>query len=80
LRGNDRPQSGYHTVRMPFVTEHPDVPGWRFTITEISNNVYRVDGRDAAGRSISRTGHKEDELMRDCIQDAIEVSNRPPKS
>jgi hypothetical protein len=34
---------------MPFMTEHPDVPGWKFTITEVSNNVYRIDGRDALG-------------------------------
>ena len=63
---------------MPFVSEHADLPGWKFTITEVSNNVYRVDGRDAAGRSISRTGTgvEEDSLMHACIQDALEVSGR----
>jgi len=63
---------------MPFLSEHPDAPGWKFTITEVSNNVYRIDGRNASARSISRTSHLVDELMRDCIQDALEVSRQPP--
>lgn len=63
---------------MPFVSEHPDLPGWKFTITEVSNNVYRIDGRDANGRSISRTGSGvgQDELMQACIQDALEIFKR----
>jgi hypothetical protein len=65
---------------MPFVPEHPDLPGWKFSITEVSNNAYRIDGRDTAGRSISRTGINEDELMRACIQDALEVSGHRAKS
>ena len=64
---------------MPFMTEHPDVPGWKFTITEVSNNVYRIDGRDAAGRSVSRTSHKLGELIQECVTDALEVSSRRPK-
>jgi hypothetical protein len=66
---------------MPFVSEHPDLRGWKFTVTEVSHGVYRADGRDAAGRSISRygTGAEEDQLMQACIQDALEVSGRRPK-
>jgi hypothetical protein len=66
---------------MPFVSEHPDLPGWKFTFTETSNNVYRIDGCDTAGRSISRHGSsiEEDQLMEACIQDALEISGRGQK-
>ena len=63
---------------MPFVSEYPDLPGWKFTITEVSNNVYRIDGRGADGRSVSRVGSgvEEDQLMQACIQDALEMFAR----
>ena len=56
------------------MTENPDAPGWKFEITELSANVYRIDGRDDAGRTISRTGHNEATLMQDCVRDALELS------
>jgi hypothetical protein len=41
-----------------------ELPGWTFTVEEISAGVYRVGGRDLAGRSVSLTGEKPDKLLK----------------
>ena len=40
----------------------PTLPGWRFSLTETSANVYRAEGRHIDGRSVSRIG-TEGELI-----------------
>lgn len=40
-----------------------DDPGWTLTVSEISAGVYRVEGRDLAGRSVSSTGEDPEKLL-----------------
>jgi hypothetical protein len=41
----------------------PDLPDWSFEINEVSNGVYRVVGRDAAGRTVEVSGLDPDDLI-----------------
>ena len=36
--------------------EFKELPGWSFAIDEVSAGVYRVLGRDLAGRTVEATG------------------------
>jgi hypothetical protein len=47
--------------------------GWRFRVDEISANVYKVEGSDGRGRSVSRTGTDPDRLIEACEADAREI-------
>ena len=51
-------------------TEFPDVPGWRFSLTEVSMGVYRAEGFHPDGRSVSRTGHDVPLLISETTEDA----------
>jgi hypothetical protein len=46
--------------------------GWFFRVREISYGVYRVEGTDRWGRTVSRTGEKPKELISACANDASE--------
>jgi hypothetical protein len=50
--------------------------GWFFRTTEISPNVYRVEGIDTQGRSVSCVGTEMelDQLIKRCVRDAQEIS------
>ena len=48
----------------------PELPGWRFTLTETSNGVYRAEGFHDDGRSVSRMGHDLPALIRETVEDA----------
>lgn len=51
--------------------------GWYFRISEISPNVYRVEGVDREGRSVSRVGTELeiDALIKACSYDAQKMTN-----
>ena len=55
-------------------------PGWRFRATETSMNVYLIEGRDPAGRSVSRQGDRYDDLFNEVVADAIALSRRNSNS
>ena len=49
-------------------------PGWYFRIRESSATVWLVEGSDADGRTVSRQGLDEDQLLAEC------EANAPPAS
>ena len=53
-----------------------DVPGWEFTVDEVSAGVYEVFGVDEAGRSVRVYGQDPDELLRRCHEQAVEMISR----
>jgi len=55
------------------------MPGWTFTITEVSIGVYRVNGWHKDGRSVSRAGFEPDidTLLLECKADASALPDRP---
>jgi hypothetical protein len=53
-----------------FPIEIPDIPGWYFRQREQSAGVWNVEGRDAYGRAVGRTGVDADEVLQECAQDA----------
>jgi hypothetical protein len=46
------------------------LPGWRFSLREMSYGAWEAEGRHVDGRSVSRTGSDEAVLLRECIEDA----------
>jgi len=49
-------------------------PGWRFRITETSNDVWLIEGSDAFGRQVRRDGGDFDRLMAECEADARQIN------
>jgi hypothetical protein len=49
------------------------IDGWYFRILELSQGYYRVEGKDAFGRSVSRDGVSPDELINECKEDIQEM-------
>ena len=51
--------------------------GWFFRSVERIPNLYRVEGIDRFGRSVSRTGAEmdSDSLLKLCAQDAQQIKN-----
>ena len=56
----------------------PEIPGWRFTLTETSFCVYRADGFHDDGRSVSRMGTDAElgDLIRDTVEDALSLPEK----
>jgi hypothetical protein len=54
----------------------PDLPGWRFSLTETSMGVYRAEGYHADGRSVSRMGHDLPLLIKETLEDAQSLPER----
>jgi len=54
----------------------PDMPGWRFALTETSFGVYRAEGFHDDGRSVSRMGHDLPALI---LETAEEARNLPAR-
>ena len=48
--------------------------GWFFRVCEVSYGVYRVEGTDRWGRTVSRIGEKPKELISACVNDAREIA------
>jgi hypothetical protein len=53
--------------------EFKELPGWSFAIDEVSASVYRVLGRDLAGRTVEATGPRLRVLIEKCMQAAIQM-------
>lgn len=53
--------------------EFKELPGWSFTVVEVSADVYRVIGRDLAGRTVEATGARLKVLFEKCLQDASQM-------
>jgi hypothetical protein len=60
---------------------YDDLPGWKFSVEELSPGAYRIEGRDVAGRSVSLAGGDPDRLLQDAkawaIGNADAVPSRP---
>jgi hypothetical protein len=54
----------------------PDLPGWRFSLTETSMCVYRAEGYHMDGRSVSRVGHDLPALIKETVEDALNLPER----
>ena len=52
------------------------LPNWYFRVTETSNNVWLVEGSDVWGRTVSRQGHNQDELLAQCVKEAAAATLR----
>jgi hypothetical protein len=52
------------------------LPGWNFTLEEVSYGAWRAEGRHNDGRSVSRMGSDELALLREC---AVEARMMPEK-
>ena len=53
--------------------EFKELPDWSFAIDEVSAGVYRVVGRDLAGRTVEATGPRLKVLLEKCMQAAIQM-------
>jgi hypothetical protein len=47
----------------------PTLDGWRFYLKEVSEGVFRVDGKHTDGRTLTRTGPQYEVLKRS-VEDA----------
>jgi hypothetical protein len=52
------------------------LPGWFFRLEETSAGVYRAEGVDEWGRSVSRAGTEPERLLRQCEDDARAIVER----
>jgi hypothetical protein len=53
--------------------EFKELPGWSFAIDEVSAGVYRVLGRDLAGRTVEATGPRLKVKIEKCMQAASQM-------
>jgi hypothetical protein len=58
--------------------EFPELPGWRFTVEEVSNGVYRARGVDSLGRSVETTRDDDTAAIEWCRRAAVEIVERGP--
>ena len=56
--------------------EFPELPGWLFTVEEVSAGVYHARGTDRAGRSVETTRDGDDAAVQGCRQAATEITER----
>jgi len=52
------------------------LPGWRFTIEEMSYGHWRAEGLHQDGRSVARDGSDELALLAECVADARKLPER----
>jgi hypothetical protein len=57
-----------------FPIEDDRAPGWYFKAYETSNCVWRVEGQDAFGRGVGRSGTNREALLAECAADAASIS------
>jgi hypothetical protein len=55
--------------------EFPDLPGWTFTVDEVSFGVFLVCCRYISGGIIRKTGTDPDALLEECRIEALEALN-----
>ncbi len=51
-----------------------EIPGWTFGVDEVSANVFRVTGQDAAGHLFEKSGLDPDHLLDEAKNYALSVS------
>jgi hypothetical protein len=56
--------------------EFPEMPGWRFKLTEVSFGVYQAEGFHDDGRSVSRFGHDLRALIKETTDDVRSLHER----
>jgi hypothetical protein len=56
--------------------EFPELPGWRFSVEEVSVGVYRARGVDVSGRSVETTRIDEEAAVEWCRRAAVEILER----
>ena len=76
-RGYPNPESRA-TIRDMSSQTFPDLPGWTFTVDEVSANVYKIVGRDGSGRSVEATGTDYDALLKEARRWAAEHMHDVP--
>ena len=57
----------------------PELPDWSFDADEVSAGVYRVLGRDRAGRSVEASGLDPEALIEKCRAAALEIMTESRK-
>lgn len=50
--------------------------GWSFTVNEVSSNVYKVDGIDKNGHTVSNYGTDPVQVLAKSLMDAKRISQR----
>lgn len=55
------------------IKKFDELPGWTFFGEEISMNVYKVGGKDEAGRNVELTGTDLDALLNECKKYAAKI-------
>ena len=55
-----------------------DLPGWKFSVEEVTNGVYRAEGVDRHGRSVGATGPDADALLAKVREYAHDIANDVP--
>lgn len=53
-----------------------EVPGWEFSVEEVSQSHYRVIGKGPRGMTVERDGSDDAEVMRSAARDAAELNRR----
>ena len=51
-------------------------PGWFYSVSETSANVWLVEGSDAFGRRVSRRGSEVEQLLAACESDARNINDK----
>jgi len=63
-------------------TTFPELPGWSFSMDEVSAGVYEVVGSDERGRRVSARGTVLDAVLEECRREALRIesgaTSRPP--
>jgi hypothetical protein len=52
------------------------LPGWTFSMEEVSAGAWRVRGWHVDGRSVERTGTDEVPLLKECVEDAKRLTGK----
>lgn len=52
----------------------PNLPEWVFDMDEVSASVYEVIGRDLSGHCVSAKGTDLDNILSECIKEAVRIS------
>jgi hypothetical protein len=50
-----------------------ELPGWTFSVEEVSAGVYEVAGRDGLGHRVTAKGVDPDALLAECRRDAARL-------
>lgn len=53
-----------------------DLPGWQFTVDEVSAGVYQVLGVDESRRSVQLHGEDPEALLHRCHEEAVKLASR----